>query len=1125
MKKTRDFQSILLANGVLKTMLLMKLSFVIILIASLQVSANIYSQNKITVDFRNERLDRALKEVEQKSDYRFVYSSLRIPREIRITFRGFDLPVKEVLDALLANTGLSYQLMENNLAVITRSPQEIPPPRTITGTVTNEKGEPLAGVTVYVKGTDRYATTIADGTFSIQVDDKDKTLVFSYVSMGDTEIVIGSSNTLQVQLSPSQSQLSDVVVIGYGSQRRRDMTGSIVSIDAKKFAERPVVNALEAMAGQAAGLQIAQGNAAPGQLSSVIIRGISSISAGYEPLFVVDGFPTTQANANAINPSDIQSVEVLKDASATAIYGSRGANGVILITTKSARGGKPTFVLDMISGIANVNKKDLYPVLNAAEYVQYAKEIVANNGGTLPGPVADWDGVTNTDWQSLIYRTAPYQNFSLAATGGNEMASYSLSMGYIDQDGIIKNTGYKKYSLRAKVDFKPVRKVRIGLNIAPNFTRSKNMPDGDFNSPQGAATFMPPIIPVRMPDGSYGETQKFPGVAAIQLANPLSIIELYKDRTNSTFVLANADLEWEIMEGLRFRTSVGANWSGILNETYTPSTLGPLPRNPTGTYRNNTILNWLNENTLNYNKAFGNHSFNILGGFTYQHESITSAYILANSFPTNSVETLNGGAVQPGGSGTTKSEWAIVSSLARLNYSFKSKYLITATIRRDGSSRFGQNKKYGVFPSAAIGWNVSEEPFMKSISAIGALKLRGSYGRTGNNLIGDFASIGLLSTVNQPFGLGTGNNNIGLSISTPANPDLTWEIADQVDVGMDLSMFRNRFTFTFDYYNRISKGLLLAVNVAATSGYTSVLQNIGKMRSRGYEFTANVQVLDAAVKWNVGGNLSLIGDQEVLALGPDGSPLIGFFGTLVTAVGGKLEAGRYLHSIGIVTQKDIDAGYPLFGGAAAKPGDYKYEDLNGDGIIDNFNQKDGKILGDNINRGIYGINSSVSFKNLDLNILIQGQWGARVYDLINQLGQLGAIGINSLKKFYDGRYISETEPGNGITPRAGFFGAGTPNTEFLNPTAYLRLRNVNLGYTFSPSVVQRWRLSSIRAFISIDNLARITNFMGGNPGATRFTSANGAEVRLVGNGRALGNNSAPSLPYPRTFSFGVSVRF
>jgi TonB-linked SusC/RagA family outer membrane protein len=498
----------------------------------------------------------------------------------------------------------------------------------------------------------------------------------------------------------------------------------------------------------------------------------------------------------------------------------------------------------------------------------------------------------------------------------------------------------------------------------------------------------------------------------------------------------------------------------------------------------------------------------------------------ANSFPTNSVQTLNGGSVLPTQSGSNKSEWAIVSYLARANYSYKGKYLLTVTYREDGSSRFGANKKYGKFPSAAVGWNVSDESFMKSIKWINNLKIRGSYGRTGNNLIGDFAAIGLLGTTNQPFGPGAGSNNIGLTILTSANPDLTWEIADQTDIGTELSMFNNRLNLTFDYYNRLSKGLLLNVNVTATSGFTSVLQNIGKMRSRGYEFTANYQVLNGNFKWNVGGNLSLIGDQKVLALGPDGSPLIGFFGTLVTRVGGHLEEGRYLHSIGIIRPSDITGGYPLFGGpGVAKPGDYKYEDLNQDGIIDNFNQKDGKILGDNINRGIYGITTSLSYKNFDLNILMQGQWGANVYDLYMQLGQLGVLGLNTARKFFEGRYISEAQPGNGQVPRAGFYGAGTPNTAFLNPTAYFRFRNINLGYNIPSGALDRLHIKSLRAYISIDNLARFTKFIGGNPGATRFTSAAGAEVRLVGNGRALGNNSQPSLPLPRTFSFGVSVKF
>ena len=386
----------------------------------------------------------------------------------------------------------------------------------ITGTVVGANGEPLQGVTIEAKDLNKFTTTLADGSFSIEVPGRVKTLIFTYSGMERQEVNVSEKTNVQVELKQGSSVLSDVVVVGYGTQRRKDLTGSIASLGAEKFEERPVVNFLEAMSGQAAGLQVSQGNASPGQLSNVIVRGISTISAGYEPLFVVDGFPTTQANANAINPTDIQSVEILKDASATGIYGSRGANGVILITTKSAKPGKPSIYLDIIGGWAEVNKKDLYPMLNAAEYVQYSKEIATNNGGPLPTPVANWDGVTNTDWQKLVYRSAPYQNYSLSITGGSNTANYNLSMGYIDQDGIVKSTNYKKYSLRTRIDFRPSENLRIALNIAPNYTVSKNMPDGDFILSTGGSHFYAPDYPGK---NAGRHLWRYPEVSR-QLCNP-----------------------------------------------------------------------------------------------------------------------------------------------------------------------------------------------------------------------------------------------------------------------------------------------------------------------------------------------------------------------------------------------------------------------------------------------------------------------------------------------------------------------------------------------------------------------------------------------------------------------------
>jgi TonB-dependent starch-binding outer membrane protein SusC len=990
--------------------------------------------------------------------------------------------------------------------------------RTVTGSVKDENGENLPGVNIVLKGTTQGTITGGNGDYTISVPDN-AILIFSFLGYKQQEVAVGERSTIEIRLESDVSLLEEIVVVGYGTQKRADLTGSVVSMGSEKLTERPVVNLEQAMAGQLAGVEISPRNAAPGQQSNIIIRGVGSISAGFGPLFVVDGFPTDQNLANALNPADIASVDILKDASATAIYGSRGANGVILITTKSGKEGKPTFNFSSTVGVANVNENDFFDMLNAEEYVQYMTEAAQNNGAPVRAPVQNWDGVTDTNWQKEVFQSAPYQNYSLSATGGTGKTNYSMSFGYIDQEGILKGTSFTKYSVRARVDFRPVDKLRIGVNIAPNYNVANNMPDGDFTNPFAAAVFMPPIIPVRMPDGTYGDTQKFPGVADIQIANPLQIIELYEDQTRSLLNLINTDLEYEIVDGLRFRTSFGITTSNIVNETYSPSTLAPLPRNPTATYRSDDYLNWLNENTLSYSKAFDDHSLNVVAGITTQKQESTFVRMSANSFPTNGVETLNGGTVLPAASNTSKSAWSLLSYLARANYDYKGKYFLTATIRRDGSSRFGANERYGTFPSGAVAWKISEESFMKGVSFVSNAKIRASYGKTGNNAIADFASIGLLNTVNQPFGLGTGSNNVGLTVTSPSNPNLTWEIANQVDIGVDLSLVKNRFNLTFDYYNKTTESLLLNVNVPSTTGYQGVFTNIGKMRTKGIELTANFQILDGPFKWNVGGNLATM-DQEVLALGPDGSPIIGFFGTLVTSVGGQLEEGRGLVSDGILSQSDIDNGHPLFG--ASKAGDYKFQDVNGDGFVDGFNQADGQLLGSPNNKIIYGITSSISYKNFDFSFLIQGQDGGSLYDLYYQLGGIGGgNGINTNSFYYDGRYISEDDPGDGKTPRAGYFGAGTPNNYYQQSTAFTRIRNITLGYNIPQKVFEKTSIKSLRAFISADNLATFTTFLGGNPNTTR--TGNGS--RAQSDGRFLGLNSIPSLPLPRTYSLGLTINF
>ena len=1130
MKKNGLFLN--LKNGLRQKLLMMNLTAFFLMATFLQVSAGGYSQ-KISISLKNVPVEKLFKEIENQSEYRFFYNEKILKNSKTITIDVKNVSVETVLQLCLEEQSFSYVIDDKQIIlkakevsiqneIVPIDPIILPPPPIVfRGLVTNEEGKVLNGVSVLIKGSIIGTSTDEKGAFYIEIPDGySKVLVLSFVGMLNQEVNTVGKTYIKIKMLFDEKLEKDIIVIGYGSQRKKDLTGSIVSLGEEKFKERNVVSLLQAMAGQAAGVQIAPRNASPGKPSTVIIRGIGSITAGFAPLYVIDGFPVDQQNADALNPNDIMSVDVLKDASATAIYGSRGANGVIIITTKTGIKGKSSLNFNASYGSSKVNENDFFKMLDSKEYVTYMKEAAQNSGTAVRTPIANWDGSTNTNWQKLIYQTAPFSNYSLTGTGGSDNLTYNWSLGYVDEVGIVKGTDFKKITARVRVDYNPSKKFHVGLSMAPSYQMSNNMPDGDFNSPMGAAVFMPPIIPVRMPDGSYGNTQKFPGIADIQIANPLEIIELYKDKTNGNLSMVNSVIEYEILNGLKLKSTIGVNTSSFVNETFTPSTLPPLPHSPSATYNNSSYLNWANENTITYNKVFKkDHSINLLGGFTSQRQDNTNVYTAANNYPTNFVETLNGGVITPSATGTTKTAWSLLSYLARANYSYKGRYILTGSIRTDGSSRFGENERYGVFPSAAVAWRLSEEPFMQSLTFVNNAKLRASYGRTGNNLIANFASIGLLGTVNQPFGLGGGSNIIGLTNLTSSNPNLTWEIADQKDFGVDFSFFKNKLNITFDYYDKVTQSLLLNVNVTSTSGYPSVLQNIGKMKTTGIELTANYKILDGAFKWNIGGNLATM-NQEVLKLGIDGSPLIGFYGTLVTKVGGKLEEGRGLQSLGILSQKDIDSKIALFG--SSKAGDYKFKDVNGDGIVDGFNQADGVLLGSNNPKLIFGITSSVSYKNFDMSVLILGQQGATLYDLFYQLGGIGGgNGINSHSFYYDGRYVSAANPGDGKTPRAGYFGAGTPNNYYQQSTDYTRIRNITLGYNIPVSVYAKSPIKSLRAYITADNLGTFTTFLGGNPNTSRQGSGNAS----TGDGRFIGLNSIPSVPLPMSFSFGVNVNF
>ncbi|MEP7111417.1 MAG: SusC/RagA family TonB-linked outer membrane protein, partial [Ferruginibacter sp.] len=703
---------------VAKTWLIMKMSAILLFALSFNAGANTYSQN-ITLSLKHAPLQKVFREISRQTGYKFVYTESLLQKAKKVTISATDASLDQVLAESFKDQSLTYTflnkfiIIKEKVVLIQNETLLPPPPIVIKGLVNDEEGNPLKGVSVLIKGTNFGTSTDENGSFSIEIPDGNtKVLVFSFVGMLDQEINTVGKTDIRIKMHVDDKLQKDIVVIGYGSQKRKDLTGAITSLGEEKFRERNVVSLVQAMAGQAAGVQIAPRNASPGKPSIVVIRGIGSITAGFAPLYVIDGFPVDQQNADALNPNDIQSVDVLKDASATAIYGSRGANGVIIITTKTGNKGKPTFNFSASYGSSKVNENDFFDMLDAKEYVQYMKEAAQNTGTAVRSPIANWDGSTNTNWQELIYQKAPFSNYSLSGSGGSDNTTYNWSLGYTNEVGIVKGTDFKKFTARVRVDFNPSKKFHIGINIAPNYQLSTNMPDGDFNSPMGAAVFMPPIIPVKMPDGSYGNTQKFPGISDIQIANPLEIIDLYKDKTKGLFSMVNSVIEYEILSGLKLRSTIGVNTTGVVNEVFSPSTLPPLPHSPSASYNNSSYLNWVNENTITYNKVFKkDHSINILGGFTSQRQDNTNVYVAANNFPTNFVETLNGGVITPSATGTTKSAWSLLSYLARANYIYKGRYILTGSIRTDGSSRFGANKRYGVFPSGAVAWRLSEEPF------------------------------------------------------------------------------------------------------------------------------------------------------------------------------------------------------------------------------------------------------------------------------------------------------------------------------------------------------------------------------------------------------------------------------
>ncbi len=1007
----------------------------------------------------------------------------------------------------------------------------------VSGKVTDEKGEALPGVSILLKGTQQGTTTDAEGTFSLAVPNDEAVLVFSFVGYISQETVVGNRTFIDVYLKVDEKSLDEVVVVGYGEQSRKKVSTSISKVSGKDINHLPVTNPGDALAGLAAGVQVQAGaGGTPGANPIIRIRGIGSLGASNAPLYVVDGYPLPNAaDFSRINVSDIESIEILKDAASAAIYGSRAANGVILVNTKRGRAGRPQFTFTTYTGVQTVANR--IEVMNRDEYLNYMKDARSAAGLPYPDVYDQANLLPDTDWQSKLMRNAPLNKFELGARGGNDVIKYAVSTGYLSQKGLMKGTDYQLFTLRANLDVKLSRTLRTGVNFAPSFSVQNTKPEprspGLWGySPIYAAMLMPPVVEARLDNGDYGQNNVAPhtqyGFSEVNIYNPLSIVELYKDRNSRFGVQNNLFLEWEPLEGLVLNTKGGALISAGFSEEYIPSTLAssrasfanissPDLRAIGSSSGVSRSIDWIWENTLNYTRSIENtHNFSGLLLYSMQSYSAvsTSTSGRVGSF-TNDLITNPSASNDQVGSIQFNGLNRFMSFVGRLTYDYKDKYLFTMSVRGDGSSKFGSNNRFGVFQSYSAGWRLSEEEFMKNTGIFDELKLRGSYGETGNANIGDFTWISGVSTRNYSF-----NNQRapGATQTGFTNRDLTWEKSSQVDLGVNAAFFKNRISVSFDWYHKITRGMLFAKDLPGVVGYASSFQtNIGKLRNRGFELDINTQNMTGGFSWNTSLNIG-VNRTNVLDLG--GRQSLNFMpGTPGKNNVYRIEVGQPLGNMfgviidGVIKNESQLKDLPQWTGSSV--GDYQVRDVNNDGAV---NDKDRTLLGNGLPKLIAGLGNQFTYKNLDLGVLFQGVFGNSVINGASHHTQLWAGRFNAVKDMVN-NYFDPTNPERDVKyarvgVRAGFNGLGELHKYAIENGSFVRLRNLTLGYTFKSSSTPNAFPAGTRVYLMGQNLFTLTRYSGMNPEGSQY----GESVYQPGSDQV-------GYPVNKTFLVGVDIKF
>ncbi|MHA4807385.1 SusC/RagA family TonB-linked outer membrane protein [Flavitalea flava] len=1006
----------------------------------------------------------------------------------------------------------------------------------VTGKITDEKQAGLAGVTVTVKGTQTATTTNTDGSFSIMAPGNKSKLVITSIGYISQELSISGHAVMNVILALDSKGLGEVVVIGYGSQVRKAVTGSVQTISEKEVKDIPVSQITQKLQGRLAGVQINQTTGKPGQGMSVRIRGQLSVSAGSDPLYVIDGFPIT-GNISNLNPDEIENLSVLKDAASTSLYGSRAANGVVLITTKQGKKGQTAASLNVYGGVQQLPMHGRIKMMNAEEFAEFKKEYYEDAGQPVPVEFQDPASYRNknNDWYGALIRKAPLSSYNLTITSNTEKTTTSIVAGYFSQQGVVLNNAYTRYSLRMNNSFNISDKVKMGFNIAPQYIEDNTpLTDGDrgtgvlFN-----ALHTWPVMPIRDSTGQLTLYNKFPASTnnIFNYPNWVRAAQEIVNKNKQTNLIANGFVSYTPIKGLNIRSTINVEYNGRKFFFFSPSTATnfinvPVPTTARSYRIDGTGITWLNENLATYTRSFGDHNFELLGGYTNQKFHGEGSIIATNTYTDDRLLTVQGAVnIDRNGTYSDVQEWALSSQLARLTYNYKGKYLASAAFRRDGSSRFGADKRYGTFPSASLGWVVSDENFFEGIARgakISFAKLRTSYGVIGNNNIGNYTPYALVniggSGLNSVFG-----NTIatGAAVTSLQNRVLSWETTKQFDFGVDLGLLNDRIQFTYDYYTKRTTNLLYGVQVPQESGFSNYTDNIGQIRFWGHEFAVNTRNLEGRLKWTTIANISF--NQNIVEkLAPGIDRVYGSDGLHITQVGKPFGQFYGLVADGVYkNQEDLDKSPQIPGRSTV--GSIKLLDKNKDGVITYGGDNDDRVItGSPFPKFTYGVVNNFQLGPWDFSITGSGSHGNSL--LVRHLYSTANLdGVFNLVEEVKYRFRSVANPGKGFygTTVGGGNVTGIerdwPNSRFIADASYFTIRNITLGYNVN---VKNKVFKSARLYASVQQVYTFTKYWGGpNP-----------ETSAQGDGNGSGDNldqgiDLSNYPVPRTYTIGANINF